>query len=105
IVSYALPDNTACVHTALTEFAPFSIIKAAALERVPAVSQISSIKTTSCPVTSPIIDIDSISLARLRRLSQMMTSALKNLANVLARYDPPMSGEAIVKFGKFNDLI
>ncbi|MNT20815.1 hypothetical protein D3C72_1561320 [compost metagenome] len=47
IVSYAFPDNTACVQTALTDFAPFSMINAAAFESVPAVSQISSIKTTS----------------------------------------------------------
>ena len=74
----------ACVQTALTLLAPFSIIKAAALAKVPAVSQMSSINTISCPVTSPIIDIDSISLARLRRLSQITTSALKNLAKVRA---------------------
>ncbi|MNH32723.1 hypothetical protein D3C79_931840 [compost metagenome] len=85
IVSYAFPDNTGCVQTALTLLAPFSIIKAAALARVPAVSQISSINTTSCPTTSPIIDIDSISFARLRLLSQITTSALKNLAKVRAR--------------------
>ncbi|MNL02590.1 hypothetical protein D3C87_1231020 [compost metagenome] len=47
MVSYALPDNTACVQTALTDLAPLSIINAAAFDNVPAVSQMSSIKTTS----------------------------------------------------------
>src|SRR5690606_34602283 len=105
MVSYASPDRTGWVHTARTLAAPFSMMSDAALDNVRAVSQMSSMSTISCPVTSPIIDIDSISLARLRCLSQMTTSALKYLANVRARYEPPMSGDAIVRLGRLSDLM
>ena len=104
-VSYAFPDNTGCVQTALTLRAPRSIINAAAFDKVPAVSQISSISTMSWSVTSPINVMASISFARLRRLSHITTSALKNFAKVRARYDPPISGDAMVSAFKPRLLI
>ena len=47
IFSYACPEKTECTHIALTDFAPNSLIVSAALQIVPAVSIISSTKTTS----------------------------------------------------------
>src|SRR5690606_18166856 len=105
MVSQASPESTGWVHTARTLAAPFSMMSDAALDNVRAVSQMSSINTISWPVTSPMIDIDSISLARFRCLSQITTSALKYLANVRARYDPPISGDAMVRFGRLSDLM
>jgi hypothetical protein len=77
IFAYALPLKTGCVHKALTLLAPFSLSNPAALESVPPVSQISSIRTMSLSVTSPITTMLAISFALFLCLSQITISALK----------------------------
>ena len=53
--SIALPDITGCVTIARTERAPLSIMRSAALQRVPAVSAISSTIRMFLSLTSPMM--------------------------------------------------
>ena len=69
-----------CEAIARTELAPLDLSKSAAFVIVPAVSTISSTRTTSMPVTSPITSIESTSFARLRVLLQITIGQSKYLA-------------------------
>jgi ribose-phosphate pyrophosphokinase len=75
------------------------------MHKVPPVSIISSINTTSLPSTSPITVILAISLARLRSLSQITIGKFNNLATSLIRLEAPTSGAAITKFSWLNVLM
>ena len=71
---------------------------------VPAVSTMSSTNTTSMPFTSPIICMPATSLAFLRDLLQSTIGQSRNLAYVLARFEPPTSGVAMQRLGRLSDL-
>ena len=90
---------------ALTLAAPASLRASAALQRVPAVSIISSGTIQLFPFTSPIIFItfDSFAVALLLSIIAKSDSS-KNLANARALTTPPTSGETTKIFSSDDDL-
>src|SRR5574344_143462 len=105
ILSIAHPERMPWVAQARTEQAPRLISTSAALQRVPAVSIISSTMMMFFPSISPMAVIEPTSLARSRVLWQIMTEASSSLAYALALLAPPMSGAAIAMFSILNLLM
>ena len=102
--SYAAPLNTGWVATALTLSAPFSLSMFAALQRVPAVSTISSTITTFLPSTSPIAVIEPTTLALSLDLWQTISGQPRILEYAFALFAPPISGAAIERFSMLRPL-
>lgn len=103
--SEALPDMIGCVTIARTLSAPSAIMRSAALQRVFAVSTMSSIRITFFPLTSPMICILATSLAFSLVLWHKTREAWRCLANALARLDPPTSGDAMTRSLSFRLLM
>jgi hypothetical protein len=78
--SEAGPDITQCEAMARTLLAPLAIMRSAALVMVPAVSTMSSTRTTSAPFTSPMICMSDTSLAFFLVLLQSTRGQLRYLA-------------------------
>ena len=91
--SIAGPERTACVAQAVTSFAPFSMMAAAALQGYRRYRSYRSTRITFFPSTLPMIFITSQTLAFWRRLSTIARLHPMRAAKLRARVTEPRSGK------------